>query len=255
MGRPFLCSSTRAMSSGEFSMNRRIGAGALGMFIAATCATGAAAQIPPRSITAAGQTPRSTTAERQTLPRTPWGDPDFQGSWTTDDYIGVPLQRPADLGGALILTEEEFQARVLRQRQAQAAGAAPAGGDTGPPDHWGESARRPIRQTSFVIAPANGQIPTVTPAAQARAAGRDRGSFGTGPFNTFSDFTNFDRCITRGVIGSILPRPYGNGLDIVQAPGFLVLRHEMIHEARVIRLVDGPRHQRLGDAIRQYMGS
>jgi hypothetical protein len=201
------------------------------------------------------QTTRSTPSARETLPRTPWGDPDFQGTWTTDDYIGVPIQRPADLGDTLVLTEEQFQERLRRQRQAQAAAPGGGGADTGPPDHWGENARRPIRQTSFVTAPANGQIPAVTPAAQARTAGRDRGSFGAGPFNTFTDFTNFDRCITRGVIGSILPRPYGNGLDIVQAPGYLVLRHEMIHEARVIRLVDGPRHQRLGDAIRQYMGS
>jgi hypothetical protein len=194
-------------------------------------------------------------AASQTLPRTPWGDPDLQGTWTTDDYIGVPIQRPADLGEKLVLSEEEFQERVRRQRQAQAAAPAGGGADTGPPDHWGENARRPIRQTSFVTAPANGQIPAVTPAAQARTAGRDRGSFGTGPFNTFTDFTNFDRCITRGVIGSILPRPYGNGLDIVQGPGYVVLRHEMIHEARVIRLVDATRHQRPGDGIRQYMGN
>jgi hypothetical protein len=183
------------------------------------------------------------------LPRTPWGDPDFQGTWTADDYIGVPVQRPADLGTTLVLTEEEYQERVRRQ-QAQAA-AGGGGADTGPPDHWGESARRPIRQTSFVTSPASGQIPPPTPEAQKRAAPRDRGSFGPGPFNTFSDFTNFDRCITRGVIGSILPRPYGNGLDIVQGPGFVVLRHEMIHEARVIPINGGPH---LGAGVRQYMG-
>ena len=197
--------------------------------------------------------PLDTSAQTR-LPRTPWGDPDFQGTWTTDDYIGVPIQRPADLGNKLILSEEEFQERIRRQREAQAA--APGGGaDTGPPDHWGESARKPIRQTSFVTYPENGQIPAVTPAAQKRAAGRDRGSFGTGPFDTFTDFTNFDRCITRGVIGSILPRPYGNGLDIVQAPGYVVLRHEMIHEARVIRITDGPPRSHLSRRIRQHMGN
>jgi hypothetical protein len=91
----------------------------------------------------------------------------------------------------------------------------------------------------------------VTPAAQTRAAPRDRGSFGSGPFNAFTDFTNFDRCISRGVVGSILPRPYGNGFDIVQAPGYVAFRHEMIHEPRIIPIGAGPH---IGSAIKQYMG-
>lgn len=210
--------------------------------------------VPPPAAAQArsGAAAGGSAAPARSLPRTPWGDPDFQGTWTTDDYIGVPIQRPADLGTTLFLSEEAYAERVRRQREAQGA-AAPAA-DTGPPDHWGENARRPVRQTSFVTSPADGQIPPVTPAAQKRAAPRDRGSFGPGPFNTFSDFTNFDRCITRGVVGSILPRPYGNGLDIVQAPGYVVLRHEMIHEARIIRITDGPRRH-LSPAIRQYMGN
>jgi hypothetical protein len=203
---------------------------------------------------AAGAGASVGAASDWTQPRTPWGDPDLQGTWTTDDYIGVPIERPADLGDKLFLTEEEWAERAERQRARQAAQAAappnPAAG-TGPPGHWGEEPRRAIRQTSFVIEPSNGRIPEVTPEGRKRAAPRDRGSFGDGPFNTFTDFTNFDRCISRGVVGSMLPRPYGNGLDIVQAPGVVGIRYEMIHEPRIIPIDAGPP---VGQPIRQYMG-
>ena len=190
-------------------------------------------------------------AAAQSVPRTPWGDPDIQGTWTTDDTIGVPVQRPPALGNKLFLTDEDL-AQQAREREARAAAAPAAGGNAvAPPDHWAEEARRPVRQTSFIIDPPDGRFPPVTPEGQKRAAPRDTGSFGAGPFNTFTDFTNFDRCISRGVVGSMMPRPYGNGLDIVQAPGYVAIVHEMIHEARVIPL-DGRPHP--GPAIRNYMG-
>jgi hypothetical protein len=222
----------------------------LAVLVAAAAVTPLAGQAPARSGASGGG-----GATGWTVPRTPWGDPDFQGTWTTDDYIGVPIERPVDLGTKRFLTDEEWEARQLQQKlqaakAAQNAAANP-GANTGPPDHWGESPRNATRQTSFVIEPPNGRIPPVTPEAQTRAAPRDRGSFGGGPFNTFTDFTNFDRCISRGVVGSMLPRPYGNGLDIVQAPGYVAIRYEMIHEPRVIPLDGRPR---IGTAIKQYMG-
>jgi hypothetical protein len=182
-----------------------------------------------------------------TAARTPWGDPDFQGTWTTDETIGVPIQRPPALGNKLYFTDEDL-AEQARQRAGRAGGA---GASVNPPDHWGENASGPVRQTSFVVEPADGRIPAVTSEGQKRAGARDTGSFGPGPFNRFEDFTNFDRCISRGVVGSMLPRPYGNGLDIVQGPGFVGIRYEMIHEPRIIPLGNQPR---LGAAIKQYMG-
>jgi hypothetical protein len=198
----------------------------------------------------------SVPAAAQTGPRTPWGDPDIQGTWTTDDTIGVPIQRPPALGNKLFLTDEDLAQQAARQAEARRAAqaAAPAGAapaPIGPPDHWGENASKPVRQTSFVVDPPDGRIPAVTPEGQKRAAGRDTGSFGAGPFNRPEDLTNFDRCISRGVVGSMLPRPYGNGLEIVQGPGFVAIRHEMIHEARIIPLGGAAR---LGPAIRQYVG-
>jgi len=198
----------------------------------------------------------SVPVAAQTGPRTPWGDPDIQGTWTTDDTIGVPIQRPPALGNKLFLTDEDLAQQAARQAEARRAAqaAAPAGAASAPiapPDHWGESASKPVRQTSFVVDPPDGRIPAVTPEGQKRAAGRDTGSFGAGPFNRPEDMTNFDRCISRGVVGSMLPRPYGNGLEIVQGPGFVAIRHEMIHEARIIPLGGAAR---VGPAIRQYIG-
>jgi len=197
-------------------------------------------------------------ARAWTPARTPWGDPDFQGTWTTDDTIGVPVERPQALGDKLFLTDEDLAQRARQQEEARRAAAAAAANATrtgaapiGPPDHWGENSPQPVRQTSFVIDPPNGRIPAVTPEGQKRAAGRDRGSFGSGPFNGPDDLTNFDRCISRGVVGSLLPRPYGNGLNIVQAPGVVAISYEMIHEPRIIP-IGGTSH--VGDAIRQYMG-
>jgi hypothetical protein len=210
------------------------------------------------SIAAGVAIAQSPTSSRGSLPRTPWGDPDIQGTWTTDDTIGVPIERPQALGDKLFLTDEDLAQRAKQQdevrRAAAAAAANPArtgAAPIGPPDHWGESASQPVRQTSFVVHPANGRIPQVTPEAQKRAAGRDRGSFGTGPFNGPEDLTNFDRCISRGVVGSLLPRPYGNGLDIVQGPGVVAISYEMIHEPRIIP-IGSTAH--VGSAIRQYMG-
>jgi hypothetical protein len=198
----------------------------------------------------------SAAAQKAQTPRTPWGDPDLQGTWTTDDTIGVPIQRLPVHGNKLFLTDDDLkeQARQAAEARRAAQAAAPRGtapAPVGPPDHWGESASKPVRQTSFVVDPPDGRIPVVTAEGQKRAAGRDSGSFGAGPFNSPADLTNFDRCISRGVVGSMLPRPYGNGLDIVQGPGFVGIRYEMIHEPRIIPLRGGAH---VSANIRQYMG-
>jgi hypothetical protein len=196
--------------------------------------------------------------KRASLPRTLWGDPDLSGTWTTDDSIGVPIERPVQFGDKANLSDEEFADRLRRDEAARLASleefvapAAAAGGAVGPPGHWGERGAKPTRQTSFVVDPPDGRIPPLTPEAQRRAAGRDTGSFGAGPFNGPEDLTNYDRCITRSVIGSIFPRPYGNGLRIVQSPGYVAITHEMIHDTRVIPLDNRPHP---GAKIRMYMG-
>ena len=108
-----------------------------------------------------------------TQPKTPWGDPDLQGTWTSDDCIGTPLNRPVNLGEKLYYTEEDLaqrQNQLARQRQTDSEEfvAADQRVGTGPPAHWGERARRPCRQTSLVVDPPNGRTPDMLPEARLR---------------------------------------------------------------------------------------
>ena len=214
----------------------------------------------------AGQQARTGTDRtgqaQYTPPRTPWGDPDLQGIWPGNN--GVPLQRAADFGERATLTEEEF-ARREAQSNAQAAadaqqfvaprdGRGGRGGGVGPPDHWLERGR-PTRQASLVVDPPNGRLPALTPQAEKlrREARGGRGFTGEwrGEADSYEDLNIYYRCITRGLIGSVIPVIYGNGNEIVQSPGYVVFRNEMIHESRVIPL-DGRPH--VSNTIRMYMG-
>ena len=158
--------------------------------------------------------PEVADAGKAWTQKTPWGDPDLAGAWTSDDMRGVPRERAADLGTRRYLNDEEFGKRLTADTQGRDREANRSGGfrnDTG---------TRTFRQTSLVIDPPDGRIPAFTPYAESRRATRDRGSFGEGPFDSTHDFTLYDRCITRGVIGSILPVVYGNGNRWSQSPGY-----------------------------------
>lgn len=194
-------------------------------------------------------------------PRTPWGDPDLQGTWPSTEMLTVPIERPVEFGTRAVLTDEEFRRRLDDTRRQAAAdeedipAAQPAGGGaaagTGPPSHWGERGKAQ-RQASLVVEPGNGRKPPMTADGQARMAMRARqSSTGDGPFNSASDLDYYDRCISRGVIGSMLPVVYNNGTQIIQSPGYVVIRYEMIHDARVIPLDGRPA---LSSSIRHYMG-
>jgi hypothetical protein len=103
----------------------------------------------------------------------------------------------------------------------------------------------------MVIDPPDGRVPEITADARARLQRQVRGSFGNGPFNAPTDFTLYDRCITRGVPGSMFPAVYNANTRIVQGPGFVAITYEMIHETRIIPL-DGRAH--VASSIRQYHG-
>ena len=180
-----------------------------------------------------------------TVPRTPWGDPDLQGVWSSDDTAGIPRERPESAGTRLYQTDEEFAAR----RKQIESGVQDALTDIG--TFRNDYARRAFRQTSIIVDPPDGRMPATTPEAEKRRAPRDRGTFGDGPFNTTEDFTLYDRCITRGIVGSVLRVIYGNGNRIVQAPGMVAISYEMIHDTRVM-YTDGRPH--VADGIRQYLG-
>ena len=211
-----------------------------------------AARLPAQTPTAAGASAKWVT------PRTAWGDPDLQGIWPSSEMIGVPLQRDPALGTRAVLTDQEFEQRQKQSSQQAEADSeefiAPrtGGGDgTGPPGHWGERGR-PQRQASLIVDPPNGRMPPMTPDGERRAADRARrSSTGAGPFNAPDDLDYYDRCVSRGVLGSIAPVVYNNGTEIVQSPGYVAIRYEMIHETRIIPL-DG--RAPVSQAVRQHAG-
>jgi hypothetical protein len=188
---------------------------------------------------------RSTeTARASAVPRTAWGDPDLSGVWTTDNMRGVPRERPAEFGTRRYLTDEEYAKRVAQDEKTRTTEANRVGA------FRNDVGTRTIRQTSQVVDPPDGKIP-LNDEGKRRAATRSRGSFGEGPFNTFDDFTLYDRCITRGAVGSFGPAIYGNGSVIAQGPGVVALSYEMVHDTRIIPL-DGRPH--IAPTTLQYMG-
>src|SRR5205823_1488733 len=85
------------------------------MSIAALLAAAAIfALAQPALAQAPAQAKSAAAAKSWTHPKTPWGDPDLQGTWTSDDCIGTPLQRPANLGDRLYYTEQELAERQNR---------------------------------------------------------------------------------------------------------------------------------------------
>src|SRR5262245_13096419 len=198
-------------------------------------------RVPPLVITAYN----GAAHINYVTPKTPWGEPDLQGVWSSDDTSGIPRERAAELGTRLYQTDQEFAAR----RKQVEVGVTRGENATG--SFRNDFATRAFRQTSLIVDPPDGRMPMTTAVAEKRRASRDRGTFGNGPFNTFEDFTLYDRCITRGIVGSVLRVIYGNGNRIVQSPGVVAFGYEMIPDTRVI-YTDGRPH--VGQSIRQYLG-
>src|SRR3954465_10222700 len=208
-------------------------------------------------------------AKAYTAPRTPWGDPDLQGIYTNSDESGIPMARPAEFAGKRPeeVTSDEM-VRLMKQRadrieQTAAIIGATTENDTGAgPPHWYENYNPKNSRPWMISDPSDYQIPPLTQEAKDRAAkvgAARRGGDGyyRGPFDGPEDFTLYVRCITRGVPGSMMPAIYGNSYDITQAPGFVAIRYEIIHHARVIPLNNSPRtglRSHMGDARGHWEG-
>ena len=220
-----------------------------------------AATIALLTLPIVGQAPASKakakTTKAYTPPRTPWGDPDLEGVWPGN--MGVPMQRNAKLGERATLTDEEYQAKeVAAAKQAKADSESVVASDSkigiGPPSYWTERGK-PSRQTSLIVDPPNGRLPDLT-AEAVKYRKEARGGKGlpgewTGKADSYDDLNIYYRCISRGLLGSVIPVVYNNGNQIVQGPGYVVFRNEMIHESRVIPL-DGRPH--VSPNIKMVMG-
>ncbi len=175
----------------------------------------------------------TTAAKPWTPPLTPDGQPDLRGIWTNFDP--TPFEVPS--------SEDATRLAALRRWFPANAPPANPGAVTdrratrevsGFADGPGSAPRNP-RRRSMVADPPNGRVP-VRPEAEAK---RDHNLIHL--TDSWEYHTPWERCITRGVPGGIFPPGYGAGYQILQAPGYVVILYEMIHEARIIPL-DGRPH-------------
>jgi hypothetical protein len=206
----------------------------------------------------AGQAPAVRKPPLYRVTRTAWGAPDIHGDYTNKDEANTPLERPRQLAGkdAGTFTEAEL-AQLAKDRAAAAqqfaggiGGAETGAGPTHWYDHFGAKGSRPW----FIVDPPDGQLPAMTPQAlrrEAAIAALNNARNGEGRADSPDDRSMYDRCITRGLPGSMMPGIYGNAYQIVQTPDTIAIRYEMIHETRIIPL-DGRPH--VGAGVRQLMG-
>jgi hypothetical protein len=180
-----------------------------------------------------------TTAKSWTPPLTSWGDPDITGMWPVTHLNGTPVQRPAEFGDRRELTDPEFAARLkqIEGTRERTAGA------------WAEIGEA-NRLTSLVVEPSNGRLPPMTDEGHRRSKTMTS-SWSDMLFNRVEDFNALDRCITRGLPASMFPFMYNGGIEIMQAPGYVVIRLEIIHETRIIPL---DRRPHLSTGLRQWLG-
>ena len=203
--------------------------------------------FPPMAV--AGQA--APARESWSPPQTPWGHPDLQGTWT--NTTRTRLERPADLEGKEFFTDEE-----LAERQSEpevdnmfVSPSMPTGGY----NRWWLEAGELSRRTSLIVDPPDGRLPPVTPAEQKALSERtdsyaDARDSST-PIESWTDLSAYDRCITRGMPGLMMPGYYNHNYQILQSPNYVAIVVEMIHDARIIPL-DGPSH--LSPTMRQWLG-
>jgi hypothetical protein len=207
----------------------------------------AAAQAVPADLTTMPPVPTDYQPKK-----TSWGDPDLRGTWPIDNIASLPMNRPASFGNRFWLTDEEFaQRQAQANRSDQAYDAEDKAGRIGM-GHWVESDASG-RRTSLLVDPADGQLPAMTPQAQALyKAGRSSWTPNT-RFNWVTDFDSWDRCISRGFPASMLPFRYNNGIRVYQSPGYVTIALEMLG-TRVIPIRSGnPDHW--PENVQGYLGN
>jgi hypothetical protein len=192
------------------------------------------------------------SAQTWAPPRTPDGHPDLQGVWTNATI--TPLERPKDLGAKELFSEAE-----AAENRKTALVPTPTAERSGTEAHYEftqfgldktQSQVAFSLRTSLIVGP-EGRVPPLTPEAQQRIAERAAKAKGH-EFDGPESRGIQENCIVWGNEGPpMLPPGYNSYLQIVQAPGYVAILQEMIHDARIIPL-DGRPH--LPQTVRGWLG-
>jgi len=187
-------------------------------------------------------------SQEWTQTRTAWGDPDIQGIW--NNVTATRLERPADLSERNILTDEEaaeYSQSIVNIRD-EALARPHIGYNV---NIWFESSDSLSgNRTSLLIDPPTGQLPPLTSLAK-KVAEAEAEARRMSPADTWWDRGPYERCVSRGLPGAMMPGFYNHNYQILQTPNYVVILVEMIHDARIIPL-DG--RSRIDTGIKQWLG-
>jgi len=200
-------------------------------------------------------------------PRTAFGAPDLQGTWTNNTI--TPLTRPAEFDN-LVLTREQAIALERQVAEYSAQQDQPSDPDRPPPEKdqidledsynnfWFDDGTRVAvyngeYRSSLLVDPPDGQLPDYTAAASARIDRARQQREERGAFSGPEARPLPERCLMSFGSSSgppMLPILYNNHYQIVQSPGYVMILVEMVHDARIIRIDNSP----LPEVLRPWMG-
>ncbi len=201
-------------------------------------------------------------------PLNEFDQPDLQGNWT--NATSTPLQRRA--GQEPVYSRAEVEAIEGRTAARINAGSLPSDPDRPLPPRGNVGAynevyfeRGPIAvvdgepRTSLITFPPDGRIPPLSPEGHRRKQEHDAFRARFGEYDHPELRPLVDRCIVyyasshTGTLGPPMAPTggYNNNVTIVQNGDHVIIRAEMIHDVRIIRLGDP---EPLPDQIRPWFG-
>ena len=200
---------------------------------------GAIAALIAPALVAVAQSTGSALPASWAAPRTAYGQPDLQGHWTNETY--TPLERPVELGDKAVFTPEEaaafFKSKV-DDLNSQAATDIHYDDAIWQAENYAKVAS--VR-TSLITQPRNGRLPALTAQGQERLP-RQRATQRAVSADSAANRSLGERCISWGNVGPpMMPPTYNANLQILQTKDLVAIRHEMMHDVRMVYL-DGRPH-------------
>jgi hypothetical protein len=217
--------------------------------------TGAAAQERPADLTELPPVPTDYDPGK-----TSWGDPDISHTFQYEylNNMRILVQRPKVFGNRVWLTDEEFARRLAAAERSDGSFAAASENGVGTPGTEGltDFVKNSSlgHRTSLIVSPADGQLPPLTPQAQAVYKAGRSGWVPGQDYDWVDDFDSWDRCVSRGFPASMFPFRYNNGVRIFQSPGYVAIYLEMLGN-RVIPLRDAKNPQHWPEPVEAWMGN